>query len=666
DGQGNSLNNRLTGNNGVNNLDGGAGADTMTGGGGNDTYTVDDGGDVVVEDPGSGVDHVRSTMTYLLASDLEHLTLLGTAAINGFGNAAANRITGNSAANRMEGQAGNDTLDGGAGADTMVGGLGSDLYRVDDNGDVILEIGTDLDTVEASLTYTLAARVENLVLTGSALNATGNVLNNRLTGNPLNNILNGGVGNDSMEGGLGDDIYIVDSPGDWIRELANAGTDMVWASISFTLGSNFEHLELLGSEDINASGNSSDNRIMGNLGDNRLDGGSGADTMAGGGGDDVYIVDNAADIVIEAASDGVDSVETTLAAYSLMANVDQLRLFIGSNDNVNRDGTGNDLANLMTGSNGNNTLSGLEGDDLLFGNNGHDTLLGGDGNDWLDGGLGGDRAEGGAGDDRYVVNSSLDIVVEAEASGADTVESSVSFVLGAYIENLLLLGQPSDALDGQGNSLNNRLTGNNGTNNLGGGAGADTMIGGGGNDTYTVDDVGDVVVEYQASGTDLVRTSISYALVSFVENLTLLGAANLNATGNLFANNIVGNAGNNVITGGLGSDSLTGGEGSDVFSFPFIVDSGATNASADLITDFNPSQLDLIDLALIDAVESTAADEMFTYIGSSVFTAPGQARSFVSGGKTFIALNTNAELSGAEMLIAISGAPVLQTSNFIL
>ncbi|MFN6131951.1 MAG: hypothetical protein ACK46L_03400, partial [Synechococcaceae cyanobacterium] len=148
-------------------IDGGSGADTLAGGGGNDTYTVDDVGDVVVEAPGAGDDHVRSTITYSLANDLEHLTLLGTNAINGTGNASANRISGNNAANRLEGLTGHDTLDGGAGADTMVGGLGADLYRVDASGDVIIETGTDIDTVEASVNYTLGARVENLVLIGT-------------------------------------------------------------------------------------------------------------------------------------------------------------------------------------------------------------------------------------------------------------------------------------------------------------------------------------------------------------------------------------------------------------------------------------------------------------------------------------------------------------------
>jgi hypothetical protein len=192
------------------------------------------------------------------------------------------------------------------------------------------------------------------------------------------------------------------------------------------------------------------------------------------------------------------------------------------------------------------------------------------------------------------------------------------------------------------------------------------MAGGGGNDTYTVEDAGDVVVEFQASGSDHVRSSISYTLGAFVENLTLLGTGNINASGNLAANAIIGNTGNNVITGGLGIDTLTGGTGSDVFRFLLTADSSSSQGSTDLITDFNTAQADVIDLAMIDAIESTSANDSFIYVGSSAFTASGQVRSFSSGGITYIALNTNTDLSSAEMIIGIAGAQALQASSFVL
>ena len=339
DGQGNALNNQLTGTNAANNLDGGAGADTMAGGGGNDTYTVDDAGDVVIELADGGEDQLRSSITYSLASTLEHLTLLGTAAINGSGNAAANRITGNSAANRLEGLAGNDTLDGGAGADTMVGGLGADLYRVDDSGDVIIETGNDIDTIEASLNYTLGARLENLLLIGTALTGTGNDASNRIWGNALNNTLNGAAGADEMIGGLGNDTYIVDNSWDSVQEQDAAGTDLVQSSTSYNLGLYVENLVLTGSQDISGTGNDLANQITGNSGDNSINGGLGADTMNGGGGDDIYVVDNAGDLVTEAANAGIDWLYSSLSAYTLGANIDNLQLHINWDDGINRNGT---------------------------------------------------------------------------------------------------------------------------------------------------------------------------------------------------------------------------------------------------------------------------------------------------------------------------------------
>ena len=126
---GNSANNTLTGGAGNDRLDGGAGIDTLVGGAGNDIYVVDVAADVVTEAANAGTDTVLSGVTLTLTSaNLEHLTLTGTSAINGTGNALANALTGNTADNVLTGAAGNDTLDGGAGADTLAGGVGNDTY----------------------------------------------------------------------------------------------------------------------------------------------------------------------------------------------------------------------------------------------------------------------------------------------------------------------------------------------------------------------------------------------------------------------------------------------------------------------------------------------------------------------------------------------------------
>jgi serralysin len=153
---------------------------------------------------------VQSAITWTLANEVEHLTLTGTAAINGTGNAMDNVLTGNSAINTLTGGAGNDWLDGMTGADKLLGGLGNDTYVVDNTGDLVTEnLNEGVDTVNTTLTYTLGVNVENLTLTGSAaINATGNTQDNILTGNDAINTLTGGAGNDTLLAWAGNDILV--------------------------------------------------------------------------------------------------------------------------------------------------------------------------------------------------------------------------------------------------------------------------------------------------------------------------------------------------------------------------------------------------------------------------------------------------------------------------
>lgn len=374
----------------------------------------------------------------------------------------------------LYGYGGNDTLDGGLGADEMWGGTGHDLYYVDNPYDKVLEsAGEGTDTVRSLLfRYALPDNVENLIAwTSDGQTLIGNALANRISGNAGNDILNGAGGADVMVGAAGDDLYYVNDGGDDVIEAEGQGNDSIFASVTYSLtGRSVETLTLVGNAALNAFGNDVANTLNGNVvanllmgnggndalngggGDDILNGGAGADRMAGGTGNDIFIVDNAADLVIELAGQGVDEVRTSLARYTLTADVERLTGTLSSGQTL----TGNALANRISGRTG---------------------------NDIINGGVGADVMIGGLGDDSYYVDNSGDRVIEDANGGKDIVRASVSFSLaGQHIEDLVLLGLGD--IDATGNGLANRLVGNAHDNDLHGMLGNDIMGGGAGRDNF--------------------------------------------------------------------------------------------------------------------------------------------------------------------------------------
>jgi Ca2+-binding RTX toxin-like protein len=558
------------------------------------------------------------------------------------GTNAPDIISGGNGHDLIHGLVGDDLLSGDAGNDTLYGDAGDDILAGGDGDDVLF-------------------------------------------GGDGNDVLDGGDGIDVMTGGSGNDTYVVDNIADVVIEAQNGGTDTIITSLTgYVLPDWVERLNYDGVGDFTGTGNALANSITGNVGNDTLNGMAGNDTMAGGAGDDTYIVDATGDVIVEDADGGTDTVRTSVARYTLAANVENL-VFTATGAFT---GDGNALANRIEGGVGNDLLRGWAGNDVLVGNAGNDTL---------DGGLGIDTMQGGLGNDVYRVDSTKDVVVEAANGGTDRVESSVSYTLSDNVEDLLLTGTAK--MYGYGNALGNTITGNAAMNDLrgndgndklyggdsgdilrggdgddllDGGTGADTMYGGNGDDIYMVDNKGDKAIDVANGGIDKVVATVDVTLSANIENLSLYGTA-IRGVGNALANTMIdstdagskavtlmglggddlirGSGNDNVLNGGAGNDQLRGGGGDDTliggagadklwgdagadrFVIASLGDLGKTSSTSDWINDFSSKEGDRIDLSAIDATSGTSRNDAFTFIGTGGFTGhAGELR--VSGAAT--------------------------------
>ncbi|MDN4546184.1 glycosyl hydrolase family 28-related protein [Pseudomonas sp. C32] len=288
---------------------------------------------------------------------------------------ARTMISGTVQADTLVGSSGNDTLDGNLGADTMTGGDGNDIYVVDNASDREVETNTStsqIDAVQASVSWSLGANLENLVLTGvSSINGTGNERQNFITGNAANNVLDGAAGADSLSGGDGNDTYYVDNADDAVIETnSNAtpgGIDSVHSSLAaFTLSNNVEHLYVDSTGAANGTGNALDNTLFAGAGNNVLDGRDGIDTVS-----------------YDRALSGVTvNLSTSAQQNTVGSGLDTVK----SCENL----TGSAYADSLSGNSAANVLNGGAGNDALVGGSGDDRLIGGAGTDNLTGGTGAD------------------------------------------------------------------------------------------------------------------------------------------------------------------------------------------------------------------------------------------------------------------------------------
>ena len=312
-----------------------------------------------------------------------------------------------------------------------------------------------------------------------------------------------------------------------------------------------------------------------------------------------------------------------LAGDDILNGGNGLGTIVSGNDTLNG-GDGNDT---LRGEDGTDTLDGGDGVDSLDGGAGNDTLLGGAGNDILIGGtnggadrlIGGEGADnmtGGGGNDTYEVDNIGDVVTEVALGGTDTIETEfTTFSLAAaglgQVENLTYTGA-AVTFTGTGNGLANRIEGGGGNDRIDGGAGNDTMLGRLGDDTYVVSAQTDIITELAGEGADTVESAITFSIAGAgfanVDNITLTGIGNLNATGSAANNVLLGNSGNNVLTGGAGDDLMSGGAGNDTYT---------VGSTGDVVTENVAQGTDTVQTTLLSYTLGENVENLAIFAGST-------------------------------------------------
>jgi len=519
-----------------------------------------------------------------------------------FGGAGADRMITQGGRDVLSGGGGNDTLSSGGGDDDVQGGTG--LNRLDG--------GAGFDAVGADFSAAAKGVLLDLNRTGEQLSGggDGSILNfetvSQLTGSRFADvfvdgagfglmsatggaILDTGAGNDEVTlYSLGRSVSMGDGADHLTVDLSAA--DGTYAFSTYIFGSGPEGL--FGYLNSYVAGNSGPPiqfyyveslTILTGAGADAIGTGAGADIISTGAGDDSIhggigndLLDGGAGNDMIDGGAGIDIASYATAAAGVAVD-------LGRADAQDTGGAGSD------------TLSGIE---ALVGSTFADTLAGDAGANSLRGGAGDDLLIGGGGDDALSGDAGIDTASYSNAAAA--VKVDLAYALGQQTGDGRVTLARIENLVGSGHA--DTLRGSAGGNRLDGGLGADLLQGRGGHDRYLVDDAGDRVVEAAGGGLDTVIASVNYRLGAGqeIETLELAGTADLDATGNEFANRISGNAGDNGIDGGAGADVMRGGLGDD----HFVVDD-----AGDRVYESNDEG--------IDGVESRIA---FSLVGQFVET----------------------------------------------
>ncbi|UOA27117.1 DUF4214 domain-containing protein [Pseudosulfitobacter sp. DSM 107133] len=643
-----------------------------------------------------------------------------------FGRGGNDNLYGETGNDSLLGEGGNDTIDGGAGADTLLGGTGDDLliggagldrfdggagndiFVIDNPDEITTEAaGGGSDTVRASVSAVLQANVEGLELTGTAnLTGRGNALNNTLTGNSGanqlvglagNDVLDGGTGLDTLVGGDGNDTYISRDGLDTIVETATGGRDAIHAFVTTTLTGNIEDLALMGTENIDATGNAQNNAMAGNAGDNLIVAKRGDDTITGSAGNDTLRGDEGTDQVVYdfdladaqfdfdtpgfiliSKPDGVDRLEgiETFVFADQTISTDALRLQVLPEQHVqlyaasyfendhaidmSRAGGGSQFLNVGSASQGSNRNNEFHFATAFLDNGGR-AMFGG----------------------QSINNLPVAVVnnFKVDFSGGNTTMMSVF----GFVKPLLdILDAPWGYWETNIFNGDDRIVGSYFNDTLLGFAGDDTVFGGlGDKERYDVSDTGNIpsprpstirqpgattddVTDLVHDGDDLIYgEGGNDQLDGGTGNDTIFGGTGndrlwggavsnkkrlstdpetLRDTG---ADSLDGGDGNDTIEGGGGNDTMTGGAGDD----SFVLTMGMGHS---IVTDFGRGN-DTIDTSKLTQQQRDAITDVVRPDGKRLITLG-------DGSTLLMTLGADNEL--AEGAVSISGTPVQNGTLF--